>query len=249
MAMTARSGLTIADLAARGLDAPAAAFEGDKGMLSSYSDEPADRIDAVLASLGQTWRIKGQSYKTIPTETITHGPVECVLALRARGRGRTPARMTFGVAAIVVKIADERAQRFGAPASELEAKFDLRHCAAAAWLRGRFTLAEMRAEAFTDPAVLGLRARIALEADPEQTTFDGAALRIDYEDGSSDEIFIPNFRGTPGNPMSDGELSDVFRLSAEGVLPPGRADAILEAAWGLDTAPDIHRLMALASVR
>jgi 2-methylcitrate dehydratase PrpD len=247
MAMTARSGLTIAKFAAKGMDAPITAFEGDKGMLSSYSDEPAAKIDEVFATLGQPWRIMGQSYKTVPTETITHGPIECVMALRARANGRVLAKMTFGVEAIVVKIADERAERFGAPSNDLEAKFDLRHCTAAAWVRGRFTLAEMKKAAFTDPAILDLRSRTELVADPRQKTFDGAALTVDYTDGSSDEIFIPNFRGTPGNPMTDDELSDVFRLSAEGVLTSKRADQVLEAAWGLSDAPNVRELMSLAA--
>jgi len=38
MGMVGRNGLTAAHLAARGLDAPRLAFEGDKGMLPSYSD-------------------------------------------------------------------------------------------------------------------------------------------------------------------------------------------------------------------
>lgn len=247
MAMTARNGFTIAQLAARGLDAPAAAFEGDKGMLSSYSDEPAEKIDTVLASLGETWRIMGQSYKTVPTETITHGPIECVLALLQRAEGRTPQQLIFKVSPIVVKIAEERAARFGEPTSDLEARFDLKYCTAAAWRRGRFTLAEMAEAAFRDPEILDLRARTVLEADPAQATFDGAGLEVRYTDGSSDRIFIPSFRGTPGNPMSDAELSEVFRVSAEDVLAPARAEAVLDAAWGLAKAPDIHALMRLAS--
>ena len=249
MAMTARSGLTIAKLAARGMDAPATAFEGEKGMLTSYSDEPASKIDEVLSTLGKTWRILGQSYKTVPTETITHGPIECVLALHARAGGRIPAKMRFQVAPIVVQIANERAERFGAPSNDLEAKFDLRHCTAAAWERGRFTLAEMKPAAFQDPAILDLRARTELIGDPKQATFDGAGLEIEYTDGSRDEIFIPNFLGTPGNPMNDDQLSAVFRLSAEGVLTPERTEAVLTAAWGLTDAPDINALMTAASVR
>ncbi|WP_293897695.1 MmgE/PrpD family protein [Phenylobacterium sp.] len=249
MGMTARNGFTIAQLAARGMDAPAAAFEGDKGMLSAYSDEPAAKIDTVMDGLGGDWRILGQSYKTVPTETITHGPIECVLALLKRAGGRTPETLTFKVAPIVVKIAEERAARFGAPTTDLEARFDLKHCAAAAWRRGRFTLAEMNEAAFRDADILDLRARTVLEADETQATFDGAGLEVRYADGSSDSIFIPNFRGTPGNPMSDLELSEVFRVSAEGVLSGDRSQAVLDAAWDLPRAADIHTLMSLASVR
>ena len=78
---TALSGLTAAQLAERGLDGPATAFEGDKGMLESHSDEPREKFAEVLESLGQPWRIHGQSYKSVPTETITHAPIECALEL------------------------------------------------------------------------------------------------------------------------------------------------------------------------
>lgn len=248
MGNAARNGLASAELAAHGLDAPRAAFEGDKGMFSSYSDEPREKIETVLGSLGQTWRIMGQSYKTVPTETITHGPIECALALLARAHGRTVARMRFGVEAIVVKIADERRDRFGVPSSELTAKFDLRYCAAAAWLRGRFTLAEMQEPAYTDPVVLALRDRIELFHDTRHKTFDGCSMRVEYTDDSSDEMNLPAFRGAPANPMSDAELAALFRAYAEPVLPAGRADAILRAAWSLDSAPDIHALIALLTV-
>jgi 2-methylcitrate dehydratase PrpD len=248
MGMTARNGLTACHLAKMGLDAPAAAFEGDKGMLSSYSDEPADKIETVLATLGETWRIHGQSYKTVPTETITHGPIDCVLALLPKANGRVVDRMRFRVAAIVVKIADERGERFGTPSSDLEARFDLRHCAAAAWQRGRFTVAEMKEAAYTDPDILSLRSRTDLVADAAFPTFDGCALDVTFTDGSTESIVVPNFRGTPGNPMTDDELSDVFRVSAGGILPEGRADAVLQAAWSLDRAPHIGRLMSLLTV-
>ncbi len=245
MGMTARNGLTAYHLAQMGMDAPPAAFEGEKGMMSSYSDEDPAKIDGVLAELGTTWRIHGQSYKTVPTETITHGPIECTLEILKRARGRVPARMRFKVAPIVVQIAMERGERFGVPSNDLEAKFDLRHCTAATWMRGRFTLAEMRRGAFTDPAIIDLRERTELLPDESQKTFDGAGLEVEFADGSTESVFIPNFLGTPGNPMTDDQLSQVFRVSAEDHLPPGRADAILKAAWSLADAPDIHAFMAL----
>jgi 2-methylcitrate dehydratase PrpD len=244
MAATARNGMVAAELARRGMDAPDLAFEGDKAMLSSYSDEPASKIDPVLQTLGETWRIMGQSYKTFPTETITHGPVECTLTLRARAAGRAPARMIFGVSPIVVKISDERAGRWGVPGTELEARFDLRHCTAAAWMRGHFTLAEMTAPAFTAPAIIDLRARTDLVADAAQESFEGATLTIEYQDGSSDSIAITAFRGTPGNPLSDDELSTLFRQSAAPSLSPAQIDAVLTANWALDGAPNIATLMA-----
>ena len=249
MGMVARAGLTSARLAALGFDAPRLAFEGDKGMFSAYSDESREKFESVLGSLGETWRLFGNTYKTVPTETITHGPIECVMAILQRAKGRQVNHMRFGVEAIVVKIANERAERWGTPGSELEARFDLRFCAAAAWLRGCFTLAEMQEPAYTDTAILALRDKIELVPDATHKTFDGASLEVFFTDGTSESVVVPAFRGTPGNPMTDDELSHLFRVSCGDLLPPGRPDAILEAAWGLSRAPDVRGLVSLLSYR
>ena len=245
MGMTARSGLNAAMMASLGMDAPATAFEGDKGMLETHSDESPDKIPEVLAALGQTWRTMNQSYKTVPTETITHAPIECIFQILPRAAGRTVERMELKVQHLVVSIANERMARFGKPSSDLTARFDTRFCCAAAWLRGEFTLAEMTEPAYTDPDILALRDKIDLVTDPDRPTFDGCSLTVHFSDGSSESANVDDFTGTPGNRMSDAQLSDAFRTSARGLLSQTRIEDILEAAWALDTAPDVRGLMAL----
>ncbi len=244
-AANARNGLDCYQLAAAGFDAPATAFEGDKGMLASYSDEPADKVDDVLGSLGRTWRIHGQSYKTVPTETITHAPVECTLAVREKAAGRVVETLRFGVEPIVVTIADERYERFGLPSSDLEARFDLRFCAAAAWQRGRFGLAEMQEAAYTDADILALRATVQLEPDPDRASFDGCWLEVGFTDGSSERVVVDAFRGSADNPVSDDELGALFRDAADGLLSDDRAAAVVDVVLTLDEAPDLGGLLAL----
>ena len=243
---TARSGLTAYELAARGLDAPRTAFEGEMGQFVSHTNESMDKFDEVLGTLGTSWRIFGQTYKIVPTETITHGPVECALALLKRANGRQVRHMRFAVSPIVVKIANERMERFGNPNSELTARFDTRYCAAAAWLRGCFTLAEMKEPAYTDQAILGLRSRIELIADDRRATFDGCSLEIEFEDGQTEFHNVDAFVGSPGRRLTDAELSDVFRASAKGLLSDARIEEVLDATWGLELAPNIDQLMSLA---
>ena len=157
--------------------------------------------------------------------------------------------MRFAVEPIVVKIADERRERFGNPNSELTARFDLRFCAAAAWQRGKFTLDEMRAGAYRDEKILDLRSRIDLIADPERKSFDGCALEITFTDQSTESIVIDNFLGSPGRRMSDAQLAEVFSRAAADLLPAGRAAAILDAVWNLDRATNIHGLIELAQLK
>ena len=244
----ARSGLSAFELAELGFSAPATAFEGEKGMFAAHSDEDPAKIAGVLASLGEEWRLFGQTYKVVPTETITHGPVECVLAVLPKAAGRTIERMSFRVNGMVQRIADERRERFGAPSSESEACFDLRHCAAAAWLRGRFTTAETAAACYTDPAVLALRDRIDLIDDPARATFEGCALEVTFTDGSREFHAVDNFLGTPGARVPDAMLEDLLRQYGQNVLPAGRADAIAAAVWSLDTAPDLTALVGLLRI-
>ena len=244
-ALQARNGLEACQMAQAGLEGPITAFEGDKGMLESYSDEKAEKIDGVLSELGSTWRIHGQSYKTMPTETITHAPLECTLELLGRASGRRVDAMRFGVCPIVVSIADERFERFGIPSSDLEARFDLRFCVAAAWIRGRFTLAEMAPDAYEDNEILDLRRRVELVADQNRPTFDGCWLEIRYTDGSTDRVNIDAFAGTVANPLSDGRLRDVFVATASEVLDPSRADQIADAVWGLSSAADVGEMTSL----
>jgi 2-methylcitrate dehydratase PrpD len=243
---TARSGLSAFELAERGFTAPATAFEGDRGMFQAHCDEDRAKIERTLATLGRSWRLFGQTYKVVPTETITHGPVECVLAVLPRVNGRTVERMVFQVNPLVQSIADERRDRFGMPSSESEATFDLRHCAAAAWLRGRFTTAETAPACYTDPAVLALRDRIDLVSDEERKTFEGCSLVVRFTDGSAESHAIDNFLGTPGNRVPDETLAHLFRQYAT-ALPSGRADAIIDAVWTLDTLP-VRALTALLRI-
>ena len=245
---TAKSGMAAFNLAQRGFDAPATAFEGDKGMLLTHSDEDAAKIGEVLKTLGSTWRIHGQTYKTVPTETITHGPVECVLDVLQRSNGRTVKSMRFRVQEIVKDICDERMERFADPNSELTARFDLCFCAAAAWVRGKFTLAEMKEAAYTDQEILDLRSRIELVTDPDRATFEGCSVEVVFTDGSTESANVDAFLGSPGNRMSDDQLSDLFKIYAGDHMPDSQLEDILDATWGLDQAPDTKRLLSLLSL-
>ena len=168
-----------------------------------------------------------------------------VTMTHAAAAGRRVSRMTFKVNPLVQSIADERRERFGVPSSESEATFDLRFCAAAAWVKGRFTTAETAPASFTDPEILALRERIDLVVDADRATFEGCSLVATFTDGTSEAHNIDHFLGTPGARVPDAMLSDLFRQYAEGVLPARRALAILDAAWSLDTAPTLDPLISL----
>ena len=106
----------------------------------------------------------------------------------------------------------------------------------------------MREPAYTDPTILALRERAELVPDPERKSFDGCSLEIEFTDGSTESVVIDAFLGSPDRRMTDDQLSDLFRSSAGDLLPAGRTEAVLEATWGLDMAPDVRGLMSLTTL-
>jgi hypothetical protein len=66
---------------------------------------------------------------------------------------------------------------------------------------------------------------------------------LTFTDGSTETITIDSFRGSAANPVSDEELGDLFRTTAEGHLPGGRADQIIETVMKLEQLEDLSELM------
>jgi 2-methylcitrate dehydratase PrpD len=185
------------------------------------------------------------AYKRHPTETITQAPIDCVLAVRGRFPDGPPPRverMRFLVEPIVARVSAERFARFGTPRTDLQARFDLRFCAASAWTRNRFTLAEMAEAAYTDPEILALRGRVDVDAD-EQWTINGAHLEVTFEGGRVETVSVDPFRGAGPNPLTDDELSDVFRGAASWAIPAKRAERVLSELWALESAPSVKALV------
>jgi 2-methylcitrate dehydratase PrpD len=244
-AMAARSGVNAYSLARRGFTAPPTAFEGEQGMFVTHSDEDEEKVAPILESLGKEWRILGQTYKVVPTETITHGPVECTLEILGRANGRALDRIDFKVQEIVVSIVDGRRERFGRPSSAQQATFDLCHCVAAAWTNGKFTTEETTETCYTDPAVITLSDRIFLAPDPDRPTFEGCSAVATFTDGSTESHNVDFFLGTPGTPVPDEKLTDLLEQYGSKILPDGRAQDIAGAIWALDNAPTVGALIAL----
>ena len=96
VANAARNGYVAAQLAARGVDAPTTAFEGEKGMLLGFSVADPGKIEGVMEGLGTTWRMRDGSYKRYQAETIDQAPLECLFTIRER----TPAEKLASIAAM-----------------------------------------------------------------------------------------------------------------------------------------------------
>jgi 2-methylcitrate dehydratase PrpD len=248
--MAARDGVLAARLAARGLTGSARAIDGAQGLRHAADGEAAS-LDDQLADLGRRWEIvdTGITVKLYPSCAGTHPALDAVLDLR-RAHGLTPAdivKVDVGVDALTptILIHDR-------PATDLEAKFSMPFCAAAAIVFGRVGIETFERAGLFDPAVRALMPRIEMRTDP---TLDPAApsltqarVRIHLRDGQVLETYANGARGYPARPASAEELGDKFLACARRVMDVERANRALRSVRMLPEAADVRTVIAAVAV-
>src|SRR5438477_5221285 len=238
-----QSGLLAARLAARGFSSRPDLVECEQGFALTHG--PDFNPAAALASPPNGFHIFANLFKYHAACYLTHGPIECARSLREQ-HGVTPdqvARMT-----LLLDRSCDRVCNIPAPTDGLEAKFSLRQTVAMA-LSGVDTasLAAYSSETATDPALVRLRDKLALDfrkgwpqakGELEVTLGDGRVLRASHDAGiPSSDIAGQRER-----------LVAKFGALAEPVLGAARARELRAAILGLDRLADVGALTTLAAL-
>jgi 2-methylcitrate dehydratase PrpD len=251
----AHAGLTAALLARSGYTGPPTVFEGRFGFYRAFLDGQYDPR-AVVDGLGDRWQVPGIFFKPYPANHYTHAGIDAALAIRrAYGRPIEPEeveRIQLGVANAPLRTIGEPRDEKVRPRSGYHAQFSGPFTVATALIGGGGLgvyfddFSDTRAQ---DPRILRLAQKVETFVDPE---CDGvfprefpAVVRVRMKDGSSYEQRVMHIRGGPGNPLSDAELLEKFRLNAEHVLSAEQAEALAREVMALDTASGVDQLMAL----
>ena len=137
------------------------------------------------------------------------------------------------------------------PASAYEAQFSAHYMIASVLARGRFTLAELEAEAYTDPAVLALCDKVSYRIDPDSAfpTYYSGEVAIRTTDGRTLRHREQVNRGADTRPLSADEIIAKYRDNAAMTLAPDRAEQALDAVMALDgnaTPAEVAALLSLA---
>lgn len=244
--LAARDGVMAAGLAARDLGGSARAIDGPQGLLQAANGESFS-LDEQLADLGDRWEIldTGITVKLYPSCAGTHPALDAILDLR-RAHGftdRDVERLDVGVDALAptILIHDR-------PATDLEAKFSMPFCAAAAIVFGRVGLDTFEAAGLTDARVTALMPRVAMRFDE---SLDAAApaltqsrVRIHLRDGRTLEASANGARGYPDRPATADELAEKFLSCATRTISEARAARGLAALASIETATDVRGLVA-----
>jgi 2-methylcitrate dehydratase PrpD len=125
----------------------------------------------------------------------------------------------------------------------MQAKFSLRHCAAAAAIFGRLGPDELAQAILSRADVVDLRDRVKVVSDPALGKQD-ADVEITLASGQSLATQVRGNRGTPSAPLDDDELDAKFRELVDPVLGPERTERLLATCWRLDELDDVSQLLA-----
>ena len=242
----AQAGITAAALARQGFTGATAPYSGRYGFYNAYLGHRSANLDLARATagLGTVWELATTSIKPFPACHFTHACIDAAFALRHQAGAEAIASIEALVPHQVIPIVCEPAASKQRPANAYDAQFSIPFLVAAAWLRGRMTLAELEPEALSDPAILALAARVGYSIDPDSPfprTYSGE-LVVRLHDGRTLRHREAVNRGAPDRPLTNADIVEKYRGNAATALSPGATARIEHAVLSFPR----HQAAALA---
>jgi 2-methylcitrate dehydratase PrpD len=235
---SAQNGLTAALLASKGFTASEQALEAKSGWLNVLAGER--RFSALTDN---SWEILNNTYKPFPCGLVLHPAVDGCLQLCVRERlmPETIARVDIAVHPRVMQVAGIEEPKTG-----LESKFSIYHAAAVALVEGVAGERQFGDEVVLAPTVVDLRKRVYPTVDPKLAK-DQARVTLLKSNGERSSIFVEHAIGSVENPMSDRMIEEKFLGLVDGILPPAKARAIIDACWRADALTDAGEIARYAA--
>jgi 2-methylcitrate dehydratase PrpD len=233
----ARNGLLSALLAEKGFSGPAEPIAGAQGWLAAMGEPP--NWAALMDGLGTSWEVANNSIKPYPCGFVIHPVLDCALDWRR-------AHPQAAVERVAIRGNPLLLQRTDRPdvATGRESQVSLQHAVAAALVHGKTGLDQFTDACVADSAVLEMRRRIEVAADPTLSTI-AAEMVVRTRDGKEHRLSTQAARGSAANPLKDGEIEDKLKAEAERWRPGHDIRPLIDAVWTLDRAGDAARLMTL----
>ena len=246
---SARNAIVACDMAARGLAAPQAVFEGPFGFFPLF--EGGHALGPVLDRLGGAWRVTEISHKPFPSGRATHAVVDACLGFRGRlGPGReVDGDAVEQITARVPPLVHHLVGRTVTHDMDVNyARLCCRYVAACALLRGRVGPEDFSPDAMRDPDTLALARRVdvVVDGNPDPNALVPVTVEIALRDGRSETGHIEVMYGHPARPMNRGAQLDKFRrncAAAARPVPPEAVERLIAAVARLESLPDVSALV------
>jgi 2-methylcitrate dehydratase PrpD len=236
--MPARNGVTAATMVAAGFTAVEDVFSGDRGFFHAY--ESYAQPKRLVAGLGSEFDIMQTAIKRWPVGYPIQAPLDALSNLISTHRIEAK-----DVARVAVTIDEQGARTVN---KRRMASINIQHLMAMMLIDGEITFASAHDnERVTDPAVLGLKKRIALAESPElsRTKTTQAVVEITTRGGERFRYHTRAVRGSATNPMKRDEVALKSRDLLVPILGVRRTEALIDTIWNIERIQDVRDLRRL----
>jgi 2-methylcitrate dehydratase PrpD len=238
----AEGGLTAALLAARGIGGPTQVFEDVWGGFFNAFAPQTQAPDALLAELGQTWKLMRCSIKPHATCRSNHSTVDAVLHLMNENPG-----LAQQVRQVDVRLSGFVMGMCGGcdVASLSSAQMSMPYAVAVAWVFGDANLERYLAPVRDDVRLAAAMSQVRLQVDPCMAALDEPVVTITSTHGHVVSHTVPVALGAPANPLPGSALRAKFQALAGVALLRPQADALADMVLHLDEVDDARALLPL----
>jgi 2-methylcitrate dehydratase PrpD len=204
----AESGVLAASLAADGFTGPVSVLEGEFGFLRVFCGDAFDAGE-LTRGLGDTYATRSIMLKRFPCHITAHTSVQAILDLRAENR-------YDGADVVSIQIAGNdkmaRVNNIASPTDIMMAQYSIPFCVALAHVRDPRDPRSFDETALRDPRIRALCECVAITIDDDRPTPLAAKVTVTLKDGRVLTRAVADFKGTPQQPLDQGELREKFLM-------------------------------------
>lgn len=245
--MAAKNAVLAARLAASGITAAAEPLDGQYGFRSLYAGTGSRGWEGVLEGLGSPLAVEkyGLEPKCYPCCAGAHRALDGLLDLQSKHRFRAG-----DVAEIITLVGWGNASSllYPEPEQEMEARFSMQYCIAAALLKGRLELSDFTVAAIHRPDVRRLLPLIQMRTHPRDDAEapaerKPAEVTVTLKDGRVLHTTVQHALGTLFRPFERADLESKFRDCADGLIPPPAYAALQEQLANIEQLAGVSEVM------
>lgn len=244
--LAAHNGVLVAHFTRHGILGAARALEGQWGLLKAYTDAP--QVDLALQDLGRRPLILETAFKPYPSCRFTHAALDGIRDIMALEKLQHDEieSIRIGLSHQALELVARPEARKRNPQNVVDAQFSMPWLAATMAVRGNVGWTDFAD--LHDPTIRQMMDRVTVEVDPEVEAvyggnYPGSVTLVAR--GRRYSSFVLHPKGEPAAPLTWDELCAKFHGLVIGLLPAGRAAAIIEQVDALERLADVRQLTAL----
>ncbi|MBR5337963.1 MAG: MmgE/PrpD family protein [Lachnospiraceae bacterium] len=248
----AKSAMSSAILAGKGIKGFKDPFEGQQGFYTAYFQGDYDK-DAILKNLGKDYEAAKLIFKPWPCCMGNHGCINAALNIMKDNKIK-PEDITAVKAEVptVARAVLEPSEDKKRPQNAIGAKYSIPFTVSTAIIDGNVTLGSFSPESLQREDILSLASKFShtlndeWEKDKDMKT--GGRLTIETKDGRSFVDTVSKTLGNPENPMSDEAFNAKFYSCMDKAFAPKTHEEqtkVLDAVRNLEKVSDIRQLAKL----